>query len=86
MTSSESETQLRSRKKSRTGEKAGMVGDGVTKDGKKTRGRPRVDTQDATAADVSECHSLLSGPSTGVRKKCFVLLLVVLRLTRHMFV
>lgn len=46
MTSSESEGQGQSRKRSRTSEGGG-------KEGKKARGRPRVDTQDATAADVS---------------------------------
>ncbi|KAL5119769.1 hypothetical protein ACEQ8H_002375 [Pleosporales sp. CAS-2024a] len=44
MTSSESEVQAPSRKRSRTSEDGG-------KEGKKARGRPRVDTQDATAAD-----------------------------------
>lgn len=50
MTSSESEAQAqKSRKRSRksNGGEDGAAG------GKKTRGRPRVDTQDATAADVS---------------------------------
>jgi hypothetical protein len=46
MTSSESEGQVPSRKRSRTNNSAE---DGA----KKARGRPRVDTQDATAADVS---------------------------------
>lgn len=39
------------RKRSRTSEDADDVA--VTAGGKKARGRPRVDTQDATAADVS---------------------------------
>lgn len=48
MTSSESEgANTRSRKRSRTSNAA----DDGAKDGKKARGRPRVDTQDATAAD-----------------------------------
>lgn len=46
MTSSESEGQVPSRKRSRTSEDGG-------KEGKKARGRPRVEPQDATAADVS---------------------------------
>jgi hypothetical protein len=46
MTSSESEEQPSSRKRSRT---SNSVEDGA----KKARGRPRVDAQDATAADVS---------------------------------
>jgi hypothetical protein len=46
MTSSESDEQPPSRKRSRT---SNTVEDGA----KKARGRPRVDTQDATAADVS---------------------------------
>jgi hypothetical protein len=49
MTSSESEGQPRSKKRLRTSNSAEDGG----KDGKKARGRPRVDTQDATAADVS---------------------------------
>lgn len=55
MTSSESEAQAqRSRKRSRksNGSEDGAAG------GKKARGRPRVDTQDATAADVSGHCSL----------------------------
>jgi hypothetical protein len=48
MTSSESET-APSRKRSRASNSAE---DGA-KEGKKARGRPRVDPQDATAADVS---------------------------------
>lgn len=48
MTSSESEEHAQqSRKRSRTSSS------GDNGSGKKTRGRPRVDTQDATAADVS---------------------------------
>jgi hypothetical protein len=51
MTSSESEGQGGpTRKRSRTSNSAE---DGGGKEGKKARGRPRVDTQDATAADVS---------------------------------
>jgi len=46
MTSSESDGQVTSRKRSRTSEDGG-------KEGKKARGRPRVEPQDATAADVS---------------------------------
>ena len=53
MTSSESEGQARSRKRARAGGKGDMHGDRITKEAKKARGRPRVDTQDATAADVS---------------------------------
>lgn len=45
MTSSESESQPRPRKRSRTSTTGDETG------GKKARGRPRVDTQDATAAD-----------------------------------
>ncbi|KAH7138373.1 hypothetical protein B0J11DRAFT_422362 [Dendryphion nanum] len=45
MTSSESESQPRSRKRSKTSATGEETG------GKKARGRPRVDTQDATAAD-----------------------------------
>jgi ribosomal protein L4 len=48
MTSSESEEHAQqSRKRSR------RSNSGENGAGKKTRGRPRVDTQDATAADVS---------------------------------
>lgn len=47
MTSSESEEQPRIRKRSRTSANGDEAGS------KKARGRPRVDTQDATAADVS---------------------------------
>ncbi|KAF2030535.1 hypothetical protein EK21DRAFT_65189 [Setomelanomma holmii] len=46
--SSDSEGQAPTRKRSRTSEEAGAGG---AKEGKKARGRPRVDTQDATAAD-----------------------------------
>lgn len=49
MTSSESEQTQTSRKRSRRGDSGDDGGAG----GKKARGRPRVDTQDATAADVS---------------------------------
>lgn len=52
MTSSESDGQhgvSSSRKRSRGSAEDG----GGAKEGKKARGRPRVDTQDATAADVS---------------------------------
>ena len=50
MTSSESEEQPQtSRKRSRRSNSGDDGGAG----GKKARGRPRVDTQDATAADVS---------------------------------
>jgi hypothetical protein len=50
MTSSESEEHTQtSRKRSRRSNSGDDGGAG----GKKTRGRPRVDTQDATAADVS---------------------------------
>lgn len=67
MTSSESESaSTRPRKRSRTSNTAEDGG----KDGKKARGRPRVDTQDATAADVSSwlapyaCNMRVSlGPS-----------------------
>jgi hypothetical protein len=54
MTSSESEGQTASRKRSRKddGAEDGAGGGGK---GKRARGRPRVDTQDATAADVSNC-------------------------------
>jgi hypothetical protein len=52
MTSSDSEGKAPSRKRSRASNSAE---DGA-KDGKKARGRPRVDTQDATAADVSCFH------------------------------
>jgi hypothetical protein len=47
MTSSEGEGQLPPRKRSRTSKDSDEAGN------KKARGRPRVDTQDATAADVS---------------------------------
>ncbi|CAO2657996.1 Nn.00g072560.m01.CDS01 [Neocucurbitaria sp. VM-36] len=47
MTSSESEEQARPRKRSRTSNS----GEDGAAEGKKARGRPRVDTQDATAAD-----------------------------------
>lgn len=51
MTSSESEEQLPTRKRTRTSQ---STEDGAsTPGGKKARGRPRVDTHDATAADVS---------------------------------
>lgn len=49
MTSSESEGPPASRKRSRKSDSAEDGGPG----GKKARGRPRVDTKDATAADVS---------------------------------
>jgi hypothetical protein len=50
MTSSESEEQTQTaRKRSRRSNS----GDDGSAGGKKARGRPRVDTQDATAADVS---------------------------------
>lgn len=52
MTSSESEGQVPSRKRSRTNNSA-------EEGAKKARGRPRVDTQDATAADVS-CFTFLA--------------------------
>lgn len=50
MPSSESEGQLPPKKRSR---KTSSGGDESGAAGKKARGRPRVDTQDATAADVS---------------------------------
>jgi len=54
MTSSESEGQgTASRKRSR-----GSVEGNGAKESKKARGRPRVDTQDATAADVSVSRML----------------------------
>jgi hypothetical protein len=52
--SSDSEEQAPTRKRSRTSEEGG----GGAKEGKKARGRPRVDTQDATAADVSDFKHL----------------------------
>jgi len=45
-------TESTTRKRSRTSEDAEDAI--VTSGGKKARGRPRVDTQDATAADVSD--------------------------------
>lgn len=61
------------RKRSRTSEDADDVA--VTAGGKKARGRPRVDTQDATAADVSvvnsnRSHSVAQSdrPSTGAAR------------------
>lgn len=57
-----------------------MVGDGVTKEGKKTRGRPRVDTHDATAADVSDSHvSVRWSPASNLEQERIVLLLVMLQ-------
>lgn len=53
MTSSESEGHAPLKKRARTRSSAGEAGGAVTKEGSKARGRPRVDTQDATAADVS---------------------------------
>ena len=50
MTSSESDDQPTSRKRSRTSASS----EDASAAGKKARGRPRVDTQDETAADVSE--------------------------------
>jgi hypothetical protein len=49
MPSSDGEGQPPPRKRSRKA----SAGDDGGADGKKTRGRPRVDTKDATAADVS---------------------------------
>ena len=54
MTSSESDDQLTSRKRSRTSASS----EDASAAGKKARGRPRVDTQDETAADVSETFIL----------------------------
>ncbi len=51
MTSSESEEQLPTLKRSR---RSNSGEDGTTTGEKKSRGRPRVDAQDATAADVSK--------------------------------
>ena len=45
-------TESTTRKRSRTSEDAEDAA--VTSGSKKARGRPRVDTQDATAADVSD--------------------------------
>jgi hypothetical protein len=59
------------RKRSRTGEDPDDAA--VKVGGKKARGRPRVDTQDATAADVSMGSSnisrfpLLASHGSGVR-------------------
>lgn len=54
MTSSESDDQPTSRKRSRTSASS----EDASAAGKKARGRPRVDTQDETAADVSETFIL----------------------------
>jgi hypothetical protein len=51
-------TENTTRKRSRTSEDAEDAA--VTSGSKKARGRPRVDTQDATAADVSDSLCLES--------------------------
>lgn len=50
MAGSDSDGQAPSRKRSRT---AASAGEDAGAGGRKARGRPRVDTQDETAADVS---------------------------------
>lgn len=60
-------TESTTRKRSRTSEDAEDAI--VTSGGKKARGRPRVDTQDATAADVSDFFLGLSF-SCNMEKLC----------------
>ncbi|KAH5115094.1 hypothetical protein HBH71_139370 [Parastagonospora nodorum] len=62
MTSSESEEQVPSRKRSRTSDDGG-------KEGKKARGRPRVEPQDATAADRRRTQIRLAQRAYRLRKE-----------------
>jgi hypothetical protein len=68
MTSSEGEGQPPLRKRSRTSK------DSDEASNKKARGRPRVDTQDATAADVSRVADMLP-------KRGYIFIVVVYMLT-----
>ena len=65
MTSSESDDQPTSRKRSRTSASS----EDASAAGKKARGRPRVDTQDETAADVSELSFFRRSPIAVFEKR-----------------